>query len=68
MLSDLMLVGGVLLAIVVLGTGGAWAAGMFNPCGYLGVPPWRVPVCNCSHGKGAFMHELACEITERRPR
>lgn len=38
-----LLVAAFLLLIVGLGTGLAWMLGVFNPLGYLGVSPWRVP-------------------------
>lgn len=34
---------GLLVGFVVIGPALAWAVGMFNPMGFLGVPPWRVP-------------------------
>jgi hypothetical protein len=49
-----------LLIGMTLATPLAWAAGMFNPIGYLGVPPWRVPECTCHAGDG-LGHVSPCE-------
>jgi hypothetical protein len=39
----------------------AWLLGAFNPIGYLGVPPWRVPRCNCGKGDvSSFRHDDTC--------
>jgi hypothetical protein len=32
--------------------------GMFNPIGYLGVPPWRVPRCESCGRKKGVGHDL----------
>lgn len=34
---------GLLAGFCVIGPLLAWLTGMFNPIGFLGVPPWRVP-------------------------
>jgi hypothetical protein len=35
----------------------AWLVGTFNPVGYLGVLPWRVPRCwHCGRPKGTYGH------------
>lgn len=38
-----------------------WLFGMFNPIGYLGVPPWRVPKCTCGQAAiGSYRHDSTC--------
>jgi hypothetical protein len=34
---------GLLLGFLILGPALAWWLGMFNPIGFMGVRPWRVP-------------------------
>lgn len=48
---------GLLVGFCVIGPVLAWVTGMFNPMGYLGVPPWRVPECTCGRD---FAHEQGC--------
>lgn len=33
----------LLFAMVGIGLGISWLIGLFNPIGYMGVPPWKVP-------------------------
>jgi hypothetical protein len=60
---------GVAIAVMItIGTLAAWIGGVFNPLGYLGVRPRDVPACTCDRGPRAYMHDMSCAITERRPR
>lgn len=34
---------GLLIGFLVIGPVLGWLAGLFNPIGFMGVPPWRVP-------------------------
>lgn len=34
---------GLLVGVAVIGPLVAWLTGLFNPIGFMGVPPWRVP-------------------------
>jgi hypothetical protein len=68
MITPLVVAVGLVVIMIAGGTGLAWVSGLFNPCGYMGVLPWHVPDCTCDNGRGAFMHEQRCAITERTPR
>lgn len=35
--------GGLLVGVAIIGPALGWLTGMFNPMGFIGVPPWRVP-------------------------
>jgi len=47
-------IGGVLATIF------CWLTGGFNPIGYLGVPPWRVPRCKACGRKDGVFHKYEC--------
>lgn len=34
---------GLCIGVLLLGPLAAWLAGLLNPIGFVGVPPWRVP-------------------------
>lgn len=52
----LLILAGMALAVPV-----AWLAGIFNPMGYLGVPPWRVPKQARAYCTEHAMRNCFCE-------
>lgn len=57
----MIIIGGIAIALTmfILATVAAWITGMFNPMGYFGVLPWRVPPCTCGIGNG-LGHATTC--------
>jgi hypothetical protein len=50
-----LLIGAFIVAPLLI-----WLIGGFNPIGYLGVPPWRVPRCEACGQKTGVGHIYQC--------
>lgn len=42
---------GLLIGFLIIGPALAWLAGMFNPIGFIGVLPWKVPASARAAGR-----------------
>lgn len=55
---DLSIIIGLLIGIFVVFPLVGYFAGLFNPIGYMGVRPWKVPRCEACGRKKGVSHDL----------
>jgi hypothetical protein len=56
---------GLLVGVFIVGPAFCWLIGLFNPIGWMGVPPWRVPPCECPEDHyRRLMHDRNCPISK----
>lgn len=61
-MNDVTVLLGLFLGFFVIGPIVGWMAGLTNPLGWMGVPPWRVPKCACPADHNRPWHHQSCGL------